>query len=147
MKICDAHTDFLTEIKDKDEREKYVRQISKVADIISCAIYTTNSTISVKDVENFKLEIEEYNNKYHTNLLLSIEDLGFIRNTTDLTRLIQLKPVSVTLTWNEKNQFAVYHSKWHHRHPVYHNGLWCVPAVPDGCQKLCIQHGHRVEYR
>ena len=106
MKICDAHTDFLTEIKDKDEREKYVRQISKVADIISCAIYTTNSTISVKDVENFKLEIEEYNNKYHTNLLLSIEDLGFIRNTTDLTRLIQLKPVSVTLTWNEKNQFA-----------------------------------------
>ena len=106
MKISDAHTDFLTEIKDKTEREKYVRQISAVADTISCAIYTSNSTISVQDVENFKLEIEEYNKKYHTNLLLSIEDLGFVKNTTDLTRLIQLKPVSVTLTWNDKNQFA-----------------------------------------
>lgn len=106
MKICDAHTDFLTAIKSRIERETYVKQISKIIDTISCAVFTTNSTISVKDVENFKNELIYYNKKYKTNLLLSIEDLGFVKSIEDLKELIKLKPVSVTLTWNEDNQFA-----------------------------------------
>lgn len=106
MKICDAHTDFLTEIKDKSERERYVKKIRKNIKIISCAVFTTNSTISVQDVENFKLELENYNKKFHTKLLLSIEDLGFIKTEEDLQKLIELKPISVSLTWNKANQFA-----------------------------------------
>lgn len=106
MKICDAHTDFLTEIKEIREREKYVKEIRKNIKIISCAVFTTNSTISVSDVENFKLELENYNKKFHTKLLLSIEDLGFIKTEEDLQKLIELKPISVTLTWNKANQFA-----------------------------------------
>ena len=58
MKICDAHTDFLTEIKQKEEREQYVKKLRKIVSDICCAVFTTNSTTSVKDVENFKLEIE-----------------------------------------------------------------------------------------
>ena len=106
MKICDAHTDFLTEIKQKEEREQYVKQIKKVVGDICCAVFTTNSTTSVKDVENFKLEIENYNKKMDTKLLLAVEDLGFVKTKNDLFNLIELKPFSVTLTWNEKNQFA-----------------------------------------
>ncbi len=106
MKICDAHTDFLTEIKDRAERENYVKSIKKIAGMISCAVFTTNSTICLKDVENFKLELDYYNRKYHTKLMLSIEDLGFIKSIEELYQLIKLKPISVTLTWNDKNQFA-----------------------------------------
>ena len=106
MRICDAHTDFLTEIKDKIERENYIKSISKIAGVISCAVFTSNSTICLNDVENFKLEIEDYNKKYHTKLLLSIEDLGFIKSKQELYDLIKLKPISVTLTWNGYNQFS-----------------------------------------
>lgn len=106
MKICDAHTDFLTEIKNSKDREEYVKSISKIAGTISCAVFTTNTTICLKDVENFKLELNDYNKKYHMNLLLSIEDLGFINSMQELYELIKLKPVSVTLTWNRENQFA-----------------------------------------
>lgn len=106
MKICDAHTDFLTEIKDREDREEYVKSISKIAGVISCAIFITNSTICLKDVENFKQELDYYNKKYNTKLLLSIEDLGFIKSKNELFELIKLKPISVTLTWNEQNQFA-----------------------------------------
>lgn len=106
MKICDAHTDFLTEIKDRKERERYVKSIRKIKGAISCAVFTTNSTICLKDVENYKLELDYYNKKYHTEFLLSIEDLGFIKDVTELKNLIKLKPFSVSLTWNFKNQFA-----------------------------------------
>lgn len=106
MKICDSHTDFLTEIKDKKERESYAKSISYIAGRISCAVFTTNSTISVKDVENFKHELDYYNKRYRANFLLSIEDLGFIKSIDELYDLIKLKPFSVTLTWNERNQFA-----------------------------------------
>ena len=106
MKICDAHTDFLTEIKDKSERERYVKEIRKNIKTISCAVFTTNSTMSVQGVENFKIELEKYNKKFHTKLLLSIEDLGFIKTIDELYELIKLKPISVTLTWNKANQFA-----------------------------------------
>lgn len=106
MKICDAHTDFLTEIKNKKEREKYIKQNKRIIGNICCAVFTTNSTISIQDVENFKLELDYYNKKYHTKLMLTIEDLGFIKTEEDLNKLIELKPFSVTLTWNNKNQFA-----------------------------------------
>ena len=106
MKTCDAHTDFLTEVRNKNEREEYVKSIRKVAGRISCAVVTTNSTICWKDVENFKSEVDYYNKKYHSKFLLSIEDLGFIKSIDELYELIKLKPVSVTLTWNNENQFA-----------------------------------------
>ena len=38
--------------------------------------------------------------------MLSIEDIGFVHSANDLLRLVRLKPVSVTLTWNKNNQFA-----------------------------------------
>lgn len=106
MKICDAHTDFLTEIKSIDKREIYVKKICKISKFISCAVFTTNSILTIKDVENFKKELNYYNKKYKTELMLSIEDLGIIKTVDELKQLINLKPVSITLTWNYKNQYA-----------------------------------------
>ena len=106
MKICDTHTDFLTEINNQNERENYVKKIKNKIKIISCAVFSTNSTMSVLDVENYFLEIKKYRKKYKLNLLLSIEDLGFIDNEAKLNKIIQLKPFSVTLTWNYENQYA-----------------------------------------
>ena len=62
--------------------------------------------MSVQDVENLKNELDYYNKKYHTKFFLSVEDLGFIKTEQDLKKLIDLRPISVTLTWNEANQFA-----------------------------------------
>ncbi len=106
MKISDAHTDFLTEIKNQKEREKYINKIKNKIKTISCAVFSTNSTISVKDVENYFLETKKYNKKFKINLLLSIEDFGFVDNEDELNKLIKLKPFSVTLTWNYENQYA-----------------------------------------
>jgi len=106
MKICDAHSDFLTEIKKQKDREKYIKKIKNKIKLISCAVFTTTSIISAQDVENYFLEIKKYNKKYNINLLLSIEDLGFIKNEDDLNKIIQLRPFSVTLTWNYENQYA-----------------------------------------
>ena len=105
--LSDSHTDFMTAIKTKHEREKY---ISKCAQhnvrLISSAIFTTESKFNVDDIKNFNDEIIDLSKKYNINLLLSIEDLGFIQNCQDLNKLIKIKPFSSTLTWNEENQYG-----------------------------------------
>lgn len=106
MKICDSHTDFLTEIKERSERESYVKGIKSVANYICCSVFTTNSTVCLQDVENCKREIDFYNKKFKTKFLLTIEDLGFVKTKDELFNLVKLKPFSVTLTWNKLNQFA-----------------------------------------
>ncbi len=99
-KICDAHTDFLTELKG-EELENYLEFLRGTENIISCAIFTTNGNFNVKKVEKLKNLI-----KNDANLLLSIEDLGFVKNLDELDKLIKLNPFSATLTWNADNQFA-----------------------------------------
>ena len=105
-KISDSHTDILTEIKSKTKRENYFAQIKDYVQTISCAVFTTNKKIDVTKIGKLKKEIEEYNNKYNLNLILSIEDLGFIKSEKEIEELIKIKPISTTLTWNEANQFA-----------------------------------------
>lgn len=105
--IADAHNDFLTAVKDKAEREQIAKDFAKSGvEVLSCAVFTTEQQLKIEDIENFDKEIKEYNKKYNCNFLLSIEDIGFVKSKSDLERLIKLKPVSVTLTWNFNNQFA-----------------------------------------
>lgn len=106
MKLCDSHTDFLTEIKFKKEREKYINKIKNNIKYISCAVFTTNKIINIEKIKKYLKEIEKYNKKYNLNLVLSIEDLGFVKSEKEIKELIKLKPISATLTWNNKNQFA-----------------------------------------
>lgn len=105
--VADAHNDFLTAVKDKAEREQIVKDFVKNGvKVLSCAVFTTEQQLKIEDIESFDKEIKEYNKKYNCNFLLSIEDIGFVKSKSDLDRLIKLKPISVTLTWNFNNQFT-----------------------------------------
>lgn len=107
MKISDSHTDFLTSIENVEVREDYIREISTLdKHTISCAVFTTDKDLRVNDIKNYAEELAVLRNKYDINLLLSIEDLGFMREDKDLTCIIKLNPISATLTWNLANQFG-----------------------------------------
>ena len=71
-----------------------------------CAVYTTGSAVSIKNIKDYKDELNYLSKKYAINLLLTIEDLGFVKTIQDLESLVKIKPFSVTLTWNYENQFA-----------------------------------------
>lgn len=106
MKICDLHTDFLTAISSKTKRENYAKNVLSKCGLIVCAVFTTGKNIGLHDIEKYKEEIEFYNKKYGTNLVLSIEDIGFLKSIEEVKMLITLKPIMATLTWNYENKFA-----------------------------------------
>jgi membrane dipeptidase len=105
--ISDSHNDFLTSIKNKEDREKYISECRDMGlKLLSCAVFTTEQNLSINDIKNFDAEIKSLSSKHNIKLLLSIEDLGVIKNKNELLELIELKPFSITLTWNYANQFA-----------------------------------------
>lgn len=107
MKISDSHTDFLTMIDSLENKDQYIKQIKQDgAQNISCAVFTTNNGLIVEDVKNYAFELKSLRNKYNIKLLLSIEDLGFVKDEDDLNKIIKLNPISVSLTWNHINQFG-----------------------------------------
>lgn len=109
MEICDAHNDFLTEVENVQKRGEIVENfVLQGVKILCCAVFTTEQTLKIEDVERFAKEVGEYNQNYLSKcqFLLTIEDIGFVKTQSDLNRLIKLKPFAVTLTWNKSNQFA-----------------------------------------
>lgn len=106
INIADSHNDFMTKITAK-EKDCYLSQCQKVGvKIISCAIFTSNLKLCIDDLYNFKNEIVKLKNKYKDIFLLfSIEDIGFIKES-DIKKLIKLRPICCTLTWNFDNQLA-----------------------------------------
>lgn len=98
MFISDSHNDFLTTLQGL-ELENYNN--SHEDSIISSAIFTTNKNYSLNTIKSLSKIIRK-----KKNLILSIEDLGFIKSIDELNKLIKLKPFSTTLTWNDINQYA-----------------------------------------
>lgn len=104
--FSDCHTDFMTELNEKEDREKYIKFIKYCGgDFINCAVFTTEKKQSLTQLIMYKEEIEEYKEKYNVNLFLTLEDIS-IFNENNLCDLIFLHPLAVTLTWNYSNQFA-----------------------------------------
>lgn len=106
MNIADSHTDFLTELKGR-ELAQYVES-AKMAGvkIISSAVYTTNKGYNITTIKKFCNSLTDLEKIYKINLPLSIEDCGFLQTEKEEDDLINLKPLSVGLTWNYKNQYA-----------------------------------------
>lgn len=105
--IADSHTDFMTAVNSKKQREEYVKFCAQTGvKILGCAIFTTEYNFTIDNIIQFKNELQILSNKYNIKLLLCIEDLGFITTMQDLERLIALKPFSISLTWNYLNQYA-----------------------------------------
>lgn len=104
--FSDCHTDFMTELNKKEDREKYIKFIKDCGgDFINCAVFTTEKKQSLTQLIMYKEEIEEYKEKYNIKLFLTLEDIA-IFNENNLCDLIFLHPLAVTLTWNYSNQFA-----------------------------------------
>lgn len=107
IKIADSHTDFLTVIGNKKQREKYISEcVKNGTTTICCAVFTTEGNITLNDIKNFSIELKEYEKKFNIKLLLTIEDIGFIKDENELNELIKIKPFSINLTWNYENKFA-----------------------------------------
>ena len=105
--FSDSHTDIMTAIKKKSQRETVVKRIKENGgDFVSLAIFTTEKKQKLREIERLNYEIKFYKEKYDLSLFMSIEDLGFIESKKDFVKLISLKPFSATLTWNFSNQFA-----------------------------------------
>ncbi len=99
--FCDAHTDFLTELNNKQIKQ-YLNLLSSFKrKLISCAFFTTDKHFTINKILKLNNLI-----KGQAGLMLSIEDIGFIKGEKQLKQLIKLKPISVTLTWNFNNQYA-----------------------------------------
>jgi len=103
--LSDSHTDFLT-ILNKRESKKYISIISNITNTISCAIFTTEYSFKINDIVLYNKLLKQLSKEYNINLLLSIEDLGFIKDSNELVKLLELKPFSISLTWNNPNQYA-----------------------------------------
>lgn len=106
MKICDAHNDFLTEIKNNKDRIEYINKINKNKDIkkVCAVIWTSKFKNPIKFIIKIKKNVlDKVNCK---KLIICLEDLGFInkQNLEYATNfLIKLKPFSCGLTWNFDN--------------------------------------------
>lgn len=104
--ISDGHTDFITELNSFENKENYVKNLKQQGVKTICsAVFTTQKKLNLKQVEEYKKQIEELKAKYRVNLLFSVEDLGFLKDE-EIQKFIELNPISTTLTWNFKNQFA-----------------------------------------
>lgn len=107
MKFCDSHTDFLTAIADRKDREEYVASIKQCGGrVISCALFTTSNGLGLKEAQLKKEEVDFLMSKYDIKLLFSIEDLGFVKSLDEVSEVCLLNPISATLTWNYDNQFG-----------------------------------------
>ncbi len=122
--VSDSHTDLLTSLVDNVQKLKKEKSyfestdfskiknkvfdylLSQNIDILSLAVFTNNKNIQFKDLYLFKLIVEEYNQLELGRALISIEDIGFVKNFYDLLDLVKLKPFSCTLSWNFDNKFC-----------------------------------------
>ncbi len=106
FKIADSHTDFLTALS-TNEIIRYVSEIKQNnVKLVSCAVFTTDKNFNTEDIKKFLNLINKCKKKYKINLLLSIEDLGFVTDKAELKKIIDIRPMSVTLTWNYENQYV-----------------------------------------
>ncbi len=108
MKICDAHNDFLTDIKSKDEKNNYIKFIknNKSLKTVACVVWTTELKYPIETLNNFYKNCFEKPSK---KLILCLEDLGFInKNNFDfcIKQIINLKPFSCGIVWNNDNNLG-----------------------------------------
>lgn len=106
IKIADSHNDFMTKITAK-EKACYLFRCQKAGvKIISSAIFTTHLKLNILDISNYNDKLMVLNKRFKDlTLLLSIEDIGFLKES-DIEKLINLRPISCTLTWNFDNELA-----------------------------------------
>jgi len=105
-KIIDLHNDFLTEIG-YSKYYKYLNNKNNIADGIISAVWTSEyrQDDAIRKIEESSRFIRNYNELKGKQLKLAIEDMFFI-SKRNLDRVLNLKPVYCSLTWNYDNFLA-----------------------------------------
>lgn len=105
MKISDLHNDFLTCLSGRETSDFLFNAKKSGVKNLICSVYTSEMKNCVLEkIEFYKKLINEIKIKPKT--MLHIEDCGFIKTRSELSKLIELKPFSCGLTWNFENRFA-----------------------------------------
>ena len=102
IEICDTHNDFLTELKPCEFEDYIVRCKSLGAKRICASYWSTRRNNPKKELESRANILK----KCDSDFLLHIEDLCWVRSEEDLAFLLELKPFSCSLTWNDENVLA-----------------------------------------
>ncbi len=104
FKICDTHNDFLTELDEADVLEYIKKCQKKNVEVVCSSFWSTN--FSKHECEK-KLKIcKAVLNKSDSEFLLHVEDLHWVEDKNALEYLINIKPFSCSLTWNNANALA-----------------------------------------
>ena len=104
FKLTDSHTDILTALN-KNEQISFIHNLPTNVETLNLAVFTTDNNFGIKEIAEFKqnhINLQKFTN---TRLLFSVEDIGPIQ-PNEINELIKLKPFCVSLTWNNKNQYA-----------------------------------------
>lgn len=104
IKICDTHNDFLTELP-LSEIPSYINFCKEASVENLCASYWSSKR-NEKDIQSELLERNNLLKTLNKNFLLHIEDLWWVKNEEKLKFLLNLKPFSCSLTWNDENCIA-----------------------------------------
>jgi len=96
--LADLHNDAITKLSQR-QFFKYIKSARKIGiETILVSVWTT-------EMQNPMQQIREYSKLLDEGLLLHIEDAWFV-NEDNIEELIELRPFSVGLTWNENNNLA-----------------------------------------
>lgn len=100
--ISDTHNDFLTELA-SGEIEKYIACCKKENVKTICASYWTSEKNKAEIMKELPLRAELLRG---SGYFLHIEDLWWVESKEDLKFLLNLKPFSCSMTWNNRTSLA-----------------------------------------
>lgn len=108
MKICDAHNDFLTDIKSETEKINYINFLndSKIIKYIAGVIWTTELHTPLETITKI---YDNYFLKNNKKLFLCLEDLGFITENNfsfSIDKILNVRPFSCGIVWNYNNNLG-----------------------------------------
>lgn len=104
LKISDSHTDMLTS-KSFEYQIEFIRNLPTNVVVLNMAVFTTDNNLGIKEISEFEQNLITLQKFTNTCLIFSVEDIGQIK-PSKIKELIKLKPFCVSLTWNNKNQYA-----------------------------------------
>ncbi len=110
MQILDAHNDLLMNLKREFEIRDYLKNFCINNEVVK--IFTAYYISPKQEIESSADTIlNDMSKKFEllskfSYFIPSVENIGFIKNESDLYKLISLKPFCVTLTWNYDNLLA-----------------------------------------
>ena len=100
--ICDTHNDFLTELGE-EEIPKYIDCCKKEKVKTICASYWTSEKTKAQIIKDLPRRAKLLSG---SGFFLHVEDLWWVESEDDLKFLLDLKPFSCSLTWNNRNSLA-----------------------------------------